>query len=170
MNSAIFKDYTMPSGDPKEWDVVEEALGHTLAREFAREYLVDWDLMMSMHRLGYYGEDAAKKGKTLLKHMLVSQYLNEFIQDFGKQIGITPDNIIALLWAEANDRSFGSSSRSRITALKELRSIMMPEAKGKSMTRTEDGEEDGDEDYGMPRLNVVIHRVAPPSTEEHPLL
>jgi hypothetical protein len=154
----LLNDYSMPSGLPEEWDCIDEVKGHYLAREFAREYLADFDSAGALYRMGYMGPDANKMSRDLLKHPLVSNYQAEFMRDLSKQHKICDDSIVSLLWMEAQDRSFGSSGRSRIAALKEL--ITLRQKLGISDTgvpATED-EEDAEEEEGkrMPHLSITI--------------
>ena len=162
MNKTLFKNYVMPTGEPADWDVVAEAHAHYLAREFAREYMVDWDPIHALHRLGCYDSDneCKNKAKALLKHPMVTGYVSEFMRDFGRKAEVTKESIIALLWLEANDRSWGASARSRISALKEIATLMgvTPQAGGKGGRPTADEVDENDE---MGGLEIVCNVVAP---------
>lgn len=128
MSAALYHTYEMPPGNPDDWDAVEDARAHFLAREFAREYLADWDAQHALQRLGCYDEGAvlARKVKALLKHPLVTQQVSSLMEDFGKAANVTQSGVIALLWVEAHDRSWGSCAKGRLSALKQLTELLRP--------------------------------------------
>ena len=154
----LLNGYTMPPGLPEEWDCIDEVKGHYLAREFAREYLVDFDAAGALYRMGYMGDSAHAFTKLLLKHPLVSLYQAEFMRDLSKQHKICDDSIVSLLWMEAQDRSFGSSGRSRIAALKELITLRQKLGISEAASSTEEEDEEAEEQEGkrMPHLSITI--------------
>lgn len=153
-----FKTFKMPKGESEDWDVIEEAMAHRLAREFAYEFIVDEDHASAMQRIGCDEptEVCDKLGKTLHKHPIVTEYIREALNCVCKQVKIDPDNILAMLMREATDKTFGSSQRGRIGALKEVREwwhLLNPIG---SAPQEDNGEDNSGANECMPALRIVI--------------
>lgn len=153
LRTELLNDYEMPSGRPESWDAVTEVKAHYLAQEFSREYLVDFDGERALHRLGCYDSDSKQLAKELLKHPLVTHYTAETMRDFCARKDINDGSILSMLWMEANDHSFGSSSRSRVAAMKEI--IKLRQDLGISEVK-QHRESNAADDKAMPPLVVTI--------------
>lgn len=142
----LVQRFQMPEGDPSTWDLVEECEAYELAREFAREWLVDRNPAMAMLRLGFEGDmlEADEAGSYLRRHRIVQDYILKFMADFRKSVGLTNDHLLALLHGEAVDRGYGATGGSRVRAILAMRDIFKEvEA---DLAASEKADEDNEED------------------------
>jgi hypothetical protein len=139
----------MPDGEPRDWDFVEECEAYELAREFAREWLVDRNAAMAVFRMGFIGEmiEADEVGTTLRRHRLVQDYIIKFMGDFRKEAGLTNDHLLALLHGEAVDRGYGSSGGSRVRAILAMREIFKELEADLKASEAVDGEDGAEDQY-----------------------
>lgn len=121
-------DWSMPPGDSSEWDLEQETYAYFLARSFAKEYMYDFSASRTAVRLGCPEKYSYHVGSKIANHPLTQKYVREMVDVFASSNRITKDNILALLWKEANDEIRGSSS-SRVAAAEKLAKItgVMPD-------------------------------------------
>lgn len=140
--------YTMPPGEITGWDVVQECQGYQLAKDFARQWLVDHDPGMSVVRLGFSGthKEAQKLGHTIYGHHLTQSFIREETKNFAKKHKIDEPTILEMLMDEAKDKGFGSNQGARVRALSTLLTHIAPPKK-----------EAGDDPDDMPVVNVFLN-------------
>lgn len=103
----------MPHGDPAEWSLEQETQGDYLAKNFAEEYVRDFNATSACLRLGCPEKEANSHGRKLKNHPVVVKYIEKVAREFSEINVVTEDTMMAMLWKEANDESINAAARVR---------------------------------------------------------
>lgn len=149
--------FTMPPGSPDTWDAVQEIHAHWLAKEFAREWMVDHSNLESVRRLGFNGNRtvAINLGAALYGHAMVQAHIAEFTKDFQKTRDVDEETVLELLMLEAQARGVDCTQSGRVAALKILLNYLAP-AKVREKVLTGGGDDEDD----TPIVNIHLHKAA----------
>ena len=103
----------MAKGNPKNWDVVQEAQTHHVASSFAKAYVVDMVKRNACIRLGVTpeGKTASDMATRIYHHPLTQEYIAKLIKNFSKSKHVTKDTIVSKVWELANDETAQHNSR-----------------------------------------------------------
>ena len=114
--------WRMPSGDPSEWNLEQETQGDYLAKNFAEEYVRDFNAGDACMRLGCPEKDAGSSGRRLKNHPVVVKYIEKITQEFSEINVVTEDTMMAMLFKEAKDEN--NNAAARVRAQEQLAKMM----------------------------------------------
>lgn len=112
-------DWSIPNGDPADWDLEQETYASFLANAFAKEYVFDFVGYKAVMRLGCGENQATAIARKLLGNQYVQKYIKKYVDRFASDKNVNENTLLALLWKEANDEIHGTAS-SRVNAAEKL--------------------------------------------------
>lgn len=102
---AYIENWDMAKGNPKDWDLAQEAQTHHVASEFAKAYVVDFVQRNACIRLGITpeGDLANDTAHRVKNHPLTQEYIAKLVKKFSKTKHVTNETVMAKIWEVAND-------------------------------------------------------------------
>jgi hypothetical protein len=114
----------IPEGNYEVWTPEETHLAEHIARCFALEYVYDFSARNAAIRLGFDHKAAAEVGRKLLNHWLTQRCIRKLEQRFEQDKLVTADRVLSLLYRDASNYSPGSNPIARVSAQKNLVTLM----------------------------------------------
>lgn len=114
--------WRMPQGDPADWNLEQETQGDFLAKNFAEEYVRDFNAASACIRLGCPERDAITSGRLLKNHPVVVRFIEKITKEFSEINVVTEDTMMAMLYKEAKDEN--NNAAARVRAQEQLAKMM----------------------------------------------
>lgn len=92
--------------------------------EFARLFLIDFNMTKTAIRMGYSQRSAAVLGNRMFWHPYTQIYLSKLIRETEEHALVNRNQVLAGLLREANNFNVDASSSSRISAWREIGKIL----------------------------------------------
>jgi len=100
--------------DPIPFDVIDR---------FVEEYIFDFDAVKACQRLGYAPEVAEQQARLIMRDPGTHGKLRGAMEEGALDCRL-PNRVVSMLIREANDYGEGSTGASRVSALRQLASIL----------------------------------------------